>query len=278
MVVGERRFVVEGRTVEEDGRWTEELGLLDTEPLDPELGRETDGAVRGTITGADVEPLFGTIRLLGARLVAPGVSGPVREPMASPPRLRPPPGMTAELGRDRGTKGFTCAGTSAFEPRGSPPASDRVVDELGRFRSYSGELGLVVRIGRSAACRTGAFGALTAAAAERRLIAAAVVGSTRRSASSPRRPGSRARIGVMSRSTVRSTPRNTRSSSPAGRACDGGAVVRGSDVTIPTSSRPRSAVSPGSTRRDRCGLAKSLVETTFQAVRSTSAKIGRAHV
>jgi len=108
-------------------------------------------------------------------------------------------------------------------------------------------------------------------AVDRRLISLVVVGWTSRRASSGRRLSSRAMIGVRSRSVDPSTPRNTRLSSSAGRALDGGAVLKGSDEMTAMSFRPRRASSPRCTRRERLGLAKSRSETTFQAELSISA-------
>jgi hypothetical protein len=105
----------------------------------------------------------------------------------------------------------------------------------------------------------------------RRVRAAWLVVSTRRRASSGRKLSSRASTGVRSRRAELPAPLRTRSISCAGRTLEGGAVRSGSDITTPTSSRPRKTSSPRLSTRDRCGLAKSRSETTFHPRWSMSA-------
>lgn len=179
-------------------------------------------------------------------------------------------GATVVDGRVRGTKGL---GLPAFWLRVLPVGLSGV--ELKELvadlpsEPCSGEPALVDRLGAEplappsseAVCDRGEV----FEAADRRPISLVVVGWTSRRASSGRRLSSRAMIGVRSRSVDFSTPRNTRSSSLAGRSTDGGAVLSGSDEMTAMSFRPRSASSPRFTRRERLGLAKSRSETTFQA-------------
>jgi hypothetical protein len=110
------------------------------------------------------------------------------------------------------------------------------------------------------------------AAEERRLASARVLGSTICSAFSGRSDSFLAITGVTSRLARDSTSRKTRSSSDRGATRAGGAVRSGPDITTPVrSSRPFIACSPGRTSLGRCGLAKSLSDTTFQPRRSISA-------
>lgn len=247
----EDRPADDGRAVDEDDRGRDDTELRGALGADRMPGLEPDGLVRGTTTGPgelEPRPVGGRTRVVGAPERVPGFSGLLRtDPRPeSPDRPWVGGAAAAELGRDRGTKGLGAAVTRSPGCRVDRPGweVETCPRELPALRA-NGESGLVLSTARSPGSRVATRGASLTAAAERRLISRTVVGSTRRRASSPRSPLSRARIGVMSRLALLSKPRNTRSSSSDGRTREGGSVIKGSDTTTPTSSRPRSAASPG---------------------------------
>jgi hypothetical protein len=96
-----------------------------------------------------------------------------------------------------------------------------------------------------------------------------VVGSTSCRARVGSRSPSRARTGVRSVETPRSTRSKARSSEARGAWRLGASVTRGLELTTASVTPTlRRATSPGFTRRERLGLAKSSLRTTFQAVGS----------
>jgi hypothetical protein len=250
---GERLTEEDGLRVVPDGdRLTEEDGLRVAGP-EGELGDE----VRGTITGRELDGLREMPRVLGAD--EDGGRAFVGRRADGAETVEPEGTARAAVeGPENGLRSSRRPTTSRLEGPEDGTASGELRPEevLGVVPRGDGAVALSVG---EPSLRVGV----------RRLISDRVVGRISLIASSGARSLCLPRTGLRSRGELLSTSRNTRSSSPEGRALLGASVSRGPESTTAVrSSWPRRATSPGSRSRVRWGLAKSRSETTVQPLRS----------